>query len=160
MWSLPGPRIEPVSPALAGELLSTMPPGKSCFYVLQLFLWLHFEFSFRQIDPLFYSYKEHARVPFIMEKRLNNLKIFQPKGTGQEDGNFDWLRDSRCWISNRNKGLGAPKPWFDCVYQSGSVRLWQSNKQSPGLSGLTQFYVSIVKYVFWRSTGPLFSIAT
>ena len=24
-----------------------------------------------------------------MEKRLNNLKIFQPKGTGQEDGNFD-----------------------------------------------------------------------
>ena len=27
-----------------------------------------------------------------MEKRLNNLKIFQPKGTGQEDGNFDWLR--------------------------------------------------------------------
>ena len=29
MWDLPRPGIEPVSPALAGGLLSTMPPGKS-----------------------------------------------------------------------------------------------------------------------------------
>ena len=29
MWTLPGPGIEPVSPALAGELPSTVPPGKS-----------------------------------------------------------------------------------------------------------------------------------
>ena len=29
MWDLPGPRIEPVSPALAGGFLTTAPPGKS-----------------------------------------------------------------------------------------------------------------------------------
>ena len=29
MWNLPGPGIELVSPALAGGLLSTVPPGKS-----------------------------------------------------------------------------------------------------------------------------------
>ena len=28
MWDLPGPRLEPVSPALAGGFLTTAPPGK------------------------------------------------------------------------------------------------------------------------------------
>ena len=30
MWDLPGPGLEPVSPALAGGFLTTAPPGKSC----------------------------------------------------------------------------------------------------------------------------------
>ena len=37
MWDLPGPGIEPVSPALAGGFLTTVPPGKSLeldFYFL------------------------------------------------------------------------------------------------------------------------------
>ena len=29
VWNIPGPRIKPVSPVLAGRLLSTGPPGKS-----------------------------------------------------------------------------------------------------------------------------------
>ena len=29
MWDLPGPGLEPVSPALVGGLLTTVPPGKS-----------------------------------------------------------------------------------------------------------------------------------
>ena len=29
MWDLPGPELEPMSPALAGEFLTTAPPGKS-----------------------------------------------------------------------------------------------------------------------------------
>ena len=33
MWDLPGPELEPMSPALAGGFLTTAPPGKS------LFLW-------------------------------------------------------------------------------------------------------------------------
>ena len=28
MWDLPGPGLEPVSPALAGGFLTTAPPGK------------------------------------------------------------------------------------------------------------------------------------
>ena len=33
MWDLPGPGMEPPSPALAGRFLSTVPPGKSHFYL-------------------------------------------------------------------------------------------------------------------------------
>ena len=29
MWDIPGPGLEPVSPALAGGFLTTAPPGKS-----------------------------------------------------------------------------------------------------------------------------------
>ena len=32
MWDLPGPEIEPVSPALAGRFLSAVPSGKSHLY--------------------------------------------------------------------------------------------------------------------------------
>ena len=32
MWDLPGPGLEPVSPALAGGFLTTAPPGKSLEY--------------------------------------------------------------------------------------------------------------------------------
>ena len=40
-WDLPGPGLEPMSPALAGGFLTTVPPGKSqknfsdCFYFLK-----------------------------------------------------------------------------------------------------------------------------
>ena len=34
VWDLPRPRIEPVSPALAGGFLTTQPPGKSAHSIL------------------------------------------------------------------------------------------------------------------------------
>ena len=34
MWDLPGPGLEPVSPAVAGGVLTTVPPGKSRSYTL------------------------------------------------------------------------------------------------------------------------------
>ena len=34
MWDLPGPGMEPVSPALAGRFLTSRPPGKPCPYDL------------------------------------------------------------------------------------------------------------------------------
>ena len=34
MWNLPGPRIEPMSPALAGRFLTTGPPGRSLCQIL------------------------------------------------------------------------------------------------------------------------------
>ena len=33
MWDLPGPGIEPVSPTLAGGILTTAPPGKPFFFI-------------------------------------------------------------------------------------------------------------------------------
>ena len=41
MWDLPGPGLEPVSPALAGGFLTTVPPGKSQSRLLKiLFIYL------------------------------------------------------------------------------------------------------------------------
>ena len=36
MWDLPGPGLEPVSPALAGGFLTTVPPGKSLKGIFKL----------------------------------------------------------------------------------------------------------------------------
>ena len=36
MWDLPGPGLEPMSPELAGEFLTTAPPRKSTFYNILL----------------------------------------------------------------------------------------------------------------------------
>ena len=36
MWGLPGPGLEPVSPALAGGFLTTVPPGKALMYIFEL----------------------------------------------------------------------------------------------------------------------------
>ena len=40
MWDLPGPGLEPVSPALADGFLTTVPPGKShvCFLEVKMIL--------------------------------------------------------------------------------------------------------------------------
>ena len=38
MWDLPGPGLQPVSPALAGGFLTNVPPGKSLTVVFFFFL--------------------------------------------------------------------------------------------------------------------------
>ena len=45
MWDLPGPGLEPVSPALAGEFLTTAPPGKS----VKFFFFKEILFSYLEI---------------------------------------------------------------------------------------------------------------
>ena len=53
MWDLPGPGLEPVSPALAGGFLTTVPPGKPlkvnvlllCGVFFTAFLWFPFNSS-------------------------------------------------------------------------------------------------------------------
>ena len=41
LWDLPRPGIEPVSPALAGGFLSTVPPGKSNDCFIRRVIWLY-----------------------------------------------------------------------------------------------------------------------
>ena len=58
MWDLPGPGLEPVSPALAGRFLTTAPPGKSCL--------IYFEAVIRHI----YIYNcQDILISFIMITR-------------------------------------------------------------------------------------------
>ena len=48
MWDLPRPGLEPVSPAFAGRLSTTAPPGKPGTFVFNIFIyfyfWLHWVF--------------------------------------------------------------------------------------------------------------------
>ena len=46
MWDLPGPGLEPVSPALAGGFLTTVPPGKPEIHVL-IYIYLY---NFKMLD--------------------------------------------------------------------------------------------------------------
>ena len=48
-WDLPGPGLEPVSPALAGGFLTTAPPGKLIFFFLIFSHYFYFTFYFFQL---------------------------------------------------------------------------------------------------------------
>ena len=52
MWDLPGPGVEPVSPALAGRFFTTGPPGKSSHWLFFFHLYL-FIFKFYFIFKLY-----------------------------------------------------------------------------------------------------------
>ena len=54
MWDLPGPGLEPVSPALAGGFLTSVPPGKSPGFYSKLFL--------AQENPFFFLFGLDARL--------------------------------------------------------------------------------------------------
>ena len=53
MWDLPGPGLEPVSPALAGGFLTTVPPGKPRSTVpLRINLLLQYLCATKIINPI------------------------------------------------------------------------------------------------------------
>ena len=52
MWDLPGPELEPVSPALAGGFLTTAPPGMPFF----TFLMVPFEAQVFNFDKVQFIY--------------------------------------------------------------------------------------------------------
>ena len=51
MWDLPRPGLEPVSPALAGGLSTTAPPGKPIFFFL-FFVFVFVLVSFNFLEQL------------------------------------------------------------------------------------------------------------
>ena len=88
MWNLPRPRIEPVSPALPGVFLSTVPSGKSrkiifkilwYFYIIQsgLFSWKHviMEIAIQCISWCLYFYNWSDLKPIVLNFALI-LNIF------------------------------------------------------------------------------------
>ena len=66
MWGLPRPGLEPVSPALAGRLSTTAPPGKPPV----LFLYWH-----NQHITDDYDIKEEEQAKFSYEKTFSKFVI-------------------------------------------------------------------------------------
>ena len=64
MWDLPRPGLEPVSPALAGRLSTTAPPGKPCFTIL--FIFFIFYFFYFLFFFIFYFFIFFIQDPFIL----------------------------------------------------------------------------------------------
>ena len=65
MWDPPRPGLEPVSPALAGRLSTTAPPGKPYFLFLKILPKLH----------IFFTFSHFFSPPFLAKvlKKANSL---------------------------------------------------------------------------------------
>ena len=123
MWDLPGPGIEPVSPALAGGLLTTGPPEKSefllfCSICSVLFMVGFFPcvcFSFGLWGPFWLS--------FLCESpRRARTKVCI---TNIEEG-CDWQNTSQCWASYNKQPLMHS---CDCLKKYGKIPwVWQWGK--------------------------------
>ena len=88
MWDLPGPGLEPVSPALAGGFLTTAPPGKPCLFVFGTrfclqdlescvnllacseYLLSHLKMSYQYLDNCFCLSTCHHLRPLVSESLL------------------------------------------------------------------------------------------
>ena len=70
MWDLPGPGLEPISPALAGGFLTTEPRGKSLLFCFVLFCFTNFSL---RADP----------VPNLQVIETCNLMLEEPGGRVQ-----------------------------------------------------------------------------
>ena len=82
MWDLPEPGLEPVSPALAGGFLTTVPPGKSQTYPLlkkemgRKILKLMGEHC-RDILGIFLNVFQTAHHDLFMGNDINSVGCFQ-----------------------------------------------------------------------------------
>ena len=78
MWDLPGPGLEPVSPALAGGFLTTEPPGKPYLFICYLTMWVSFFVMFGSFAYFFYwvVYIFLAFSLFLKIYFLNLLNLF------------------------------------------------------------------------------------
>ena len=73
MWDLPRPGIEPVSPALAGGFLTTVPPENSLFYyILMKSNYLSFLLCFVHII----SYLNKPSIFYIFFQQFFNVQVF------------------------------------------------------------------------------------
>ena len=97
MWDLPGPEIEPISPALAGGFLTTAPPGKS---LVMFFINLRKLTSFPTFLRVFYHEWVLNFVPcfsatiyMIMWCRKSTVKDVENKRMDTKRGEPQWGGD-------------------------------------------------------------------
>ena len=102
MWDLPGPRIEPMPPALAGESLITGPPGKPLifFFLLCAHIVLKFYFFDKLISQLifkvhlFFLMLRHCMVsssPHLREIGKHLVSFHKVERTEAPGGEFSGL---------------------------------------------------------------------
>ena len=110
MWDLPRPGIEPMSPALAGRFLTTVPPGKSPGWLLITEAWEPLP-GFRPLWPgppcssTQISLSEHRQF-------LHHALCTHSPRTGGSQGQTDLGRawGLRTWGGTR-RGAGKPAVW-------------------------------------------------
>ena len=85
MWDLPGPGMEPASPALAGGFLTTAPPGKSLFHLFitrmsticirlfKILVGLHFSIENVVTGIVSFELVEVSHILHIRERRIKPL---------------------------------------------------------------------------------------
>ena len=78
MWDPPRPGIEPVSPALAGGLLTTAPPGKSqeCFFSIRVLAQLDVIHPLKKKVGPHIPYHIHILIPAGLKFLEGNLGYY------------------------------------------------------------------------------------
>ena len=121
MWDLPGPGLEPVSPALAGRFLTTVPPGKP--------LWPGFKTATKAMDSIQFLWSSFFSVLFSAHFYVREKKqgFEQEEHTEEDEPTFlvskidnRWLGIARftCFIFTslqlqlRYLGSKDGYPWF------------------------------------------------
>ena len=122
MWDLPGPEIKPVSPALAGGLPTTSPPGtfrnvRYCYY--------YFFFFFRNNM----SFKARLRLP-LSETGIENWKLWTLVSVFK-----GWLKVSS--QTNRLTFIESVKPTQLCLTS------WTVAHQAPSVHGILSKTISV-----------------
>ena len=82
MWDLPGPGIKPLSPALAGRLLTTAPPGES----LKTF----FRHEIPQNFPLFSLSENYWKCLLKWGKKTREQKAYTDPGNRGSSSKEEW----------------------------------------------------------------------
>ena len=141
MWNLPGPGIEPVSPALAGRFFTTGSPGKSqtTFWVLfslklsPLGYWLHYT-----VGPWTAALASSGRLMHACSVAQSYLTLCNPMGCnppGSSVRGDSPTQESRTHIS-----------WVSCIgrqilYPCTTREAWMLDRNAE-FSGLPQIYWS------------------
>ena len=89
MWDIPGPGIEPISPALAHGFLSTAPPGKSYIAILREPIRSHILENLPVISGCFQKRWKDFHIPGGSDDKASAYNVGDPgsiPGSGRSSG--------------------------------------------------------------------------
>ena len=141
MWDLPGPGLEPVSPALAGGFLTTAPPGKPWFFSLFKRLRLYHchgcILSTSHIPPHKVNFKiYHILVVVIRKKR--EMYLFN-----ENNSNF-----SQIFIQNHK--ITYWKYFFKQEGYRENMSLITLRNTLSDAVWINEFIFQVLNYILWR----------
>ena len=95
MWNLPGPGLEPMSPALAGRFLTNAPPGKpyTDFYIVK---YSSLFSSNKTLMDTSFTLKSLINLSFILAQGISKLSLLIHSSVTEQKAH--WARHQEAWV--------------------------------------------------------------